>query len=161
MTNITTIATILKLVEFLYRLLIVNSNTCWSSLTIIVRPIQIFSIATLKDQKITKLPLHFKKPANYNKNSILHLPNKTNLLSKRKGKSDKNDNVQEIKILNATIKLKKVVKSNLFESYLSSFCIYFSLFLNLPIFITKKKYDFLFKNLISWEIRCKSRLIKI
>lgn len=150
MTNITTIATILKLVESLYRLLIVNRNTCWNSLTIIVRPIQIFSIATLKDSKIIKLPFHLKKPANYKKNSIQHPPNKANLLSSRKDKSDKNDNVQEIKILNATTKLKKVVKSNLFESYLSSFCIYFSLFLILPIFITKNKYDFYLKNLIPW-----------
>lgn len=123
MTSITTIVTTLKWVAFLYRLLIVNSNACWNSLTIIVRPIQIFSIATLKDLKITKLPLHLKTQRNCRKNSTPQFLPRLNNQNRRKDKSDKNDNVQEIKILNGTIKLKKVVKSNLFESYLSSFCI--------------------------------------
>lgn len=123
MTNITTIVTILKWVEFLYRLLIVNSNAWWSSLAIIVRPIQIFSIATLKGLRIIKLPLHLRTQTNCRKNSTPQSLARLNKQNKRKDKLDKNDNVQEIKILNGTIKLKKVVKLNLFESYLSSFCI--------------------------------------
>lgn len=71
-----------------------------------------YLIAIWKDLKSSMLLSRKKIPKSYNPNSLKQrqLHNKLNNPNKAKGKSEKNENAQEIKIFNAIIKLKKVVK---------------------------------------------------